>query len=324
MTPNNHNFSVSSRFARYGIAVFPCHAAGHNVKAPLVKRGFRAATIDPVQLQSWAHQFPNAAWAAPLPVGVVCVDIDNKDGKDGIESLIERIGPEAKVELFSEPPIIATPSGGKHLYRCIPLGLELINGTDINDMPGVDLRVGGKGYVMLPGTIIEAGIYRPENPYHGDLYCLDKIAFLIAGNALPMLEPTLQAVLQKTQQGPERGHTTTQDPVDYRKVANALKFLVDILPDSERGDYDSWRDGVLFPMSHGVRAWGWPEDEARRIYNEISALWGGDTAKNDAQWQAALSSDPANPITALSVLKKAHEHGWRWTFARMINAGVGI
>lgn len=325
MIPKIYNFRVASLYSEHGIGVFPCRAGGENAKAPLVKGGFKVATTDPVQLQNWAHRFPDAAWGAAVPAGVMVLDLDFKTGKNGVETLCAQIGDDALGDLFSKPPIISTPSGGKHIYRRIPVGLEYTNGADVNGMPGIDLRIGGRGYIMLPGTAMESGNYLPEFPYYGNPYCHDIIAMLLVGDALPVLEPALQTLLQKAQRQAEKtSQPGSTNPVDFLKAADALGFLADVLPDCERSGYDSWRNHVLFPLSHGVRTWDWPEGEAKRVYNEISAIWGGDTANNEAQWQAALCSDPDTPITVLSALKKAHEYGWRWTFARMINTGGGI
>ena len=46
--------------AREGWPVFPCDHRLARCKAPLTEHGFKDATTDPVQIEAWWRQFPNA------------------------------------------------------------------------------------------------------------------------------------------------------------------------------------------------------------------------------------------------------------------------
>ena len=85
-------------------AVFPCKPWPD--KAPLVKNGFKDATLDPAQIRTWWRQWPNAAVA--IATGqrskIVIFDVDTKDdAKNGIDSL-EELG----LSILPETPISHT------------------------------------------------------------------------------------------------------------------------------------------------------------------------------------------------------------------------
>ncbi|WMT48361.1 MAG: DUF3987 domain-containing protein [Acidithiobacillus caldus] len=70
--------------------------------------------------------------AYPIAPGYVVIDLDRKNGKDGVKSLKER----------HNTLITKTKSGGLHVWYALPKGAQLGNRTGI--LPGVDLRtVGG-------------------------------------------------------------------------------------------------------------------------------------------------------------------------------------
>ncbi|UTV79784.1 DUF3987 domain-containing protein [Acidithiobacillus sp. YTS05] len=74
--------------------------------------------------------------AYPIAPGYVVIDLDRKNGKDGVKSLKER-WKERHNTLITK-----TKSGGLHVWYALPKGAQLGNRTGI--LPGVDLRtVGG-------------------------------------------------------------------------------------------------------------------------------------------------------------------------------------
>ena len=75
--------SAALNLARAGIPVFPVDTKKH----PLVKwKG--AATIDEAQICKWWKRWPEAMPAFPTgePSGIAVLDLDRKDGKDGVEA----------------------------------------------------------------------------------------------------------------------------------------------------------------------------------------------------------------------------------------------
>jgi hypothetical protein len=129
-------------YAAAGMAVFPCKANG----APLTEHGFKQASTDPEQIRAWWARWPYAEIGWAVPGGVIVLDLDEKNGKHGLKDFYKCEGVEAEAV---ETPIAITPSGGRHLVysdcgRAYPNAAPIVPGT------GIDARVGGLGYIVLP------------------------------------------------------------------------------------------------------------------------------------------------------------------------------
>jgi hypothetical protein len=128
-------------YARLGWPVFPVGLD----KAPLTKHGFQDATLhEGLILDWWERQYPDANVALGIPQGLVVLDFDPRNG--GPDPDVFRWGPYS-------PLRAETPSGGAHLYFKVPPNVELVGKW----MPGVDVKAGGKGYVLLPPSRREDG-----------------------------------------------------------------------------------------------------------------------------------------------------------------------
>jgi len=100
-------------------------------KIPLVKWKDRA-TNDEDQIRRWSREFPTARWGWVLPEGFLVADIDDQEAFD-----------ETGLDLPAAPSQ-ETPSGGLHfLYTGV--GAR----QTVKQVPGLDTRVGGKGWVGL-------------------------------------------------------------------------------------------------------------------------------------------------------------------------------
>ncbi|MEQ9582430.1 MAG: bifunctional DNA primase/polymerase [Arenibacter sp.] len=122
-------------------------------KAPLVPGGFKAATSDINQLQHWYKSHPNAnvAIATGHRSGIWVLDIDCKNGVDGIDSLYSHLNKdEPKLMSLFENPYVITPSGGIHIYFAWEPELQLRNSAAL--LPGIDIR-GEGGYVLAPPSV---------------------------------------------------------------------------------------------------------------------------------------------------------------------------
>lgn len=73
---------------------------------------------------------------------------------------------------------------------------------------------------------------------------------------------------------------------------------------------DGWRDLLLFPLTEQAKRRPENAAELKSLFDEISALAGGDTTHNEAQWNSSLSSHVSNPRTLGSVFAAAQELGW--------------
>ncbi|MFI7074911.1 bifunctional DNA primase/polymerase [Micromonospora sediminicola] len=135
-----------------GLAVFAL-PAGAKRAAP----GWtRQVTTDPAVV---------AAWPAGVNVGVACrasgvvgLDLDRKDGVDGVDTL--RAMCAAARRPWPATLTVATAHDGLHLYFRAPAGVVVP--SSIGRWPGVDVRAPGRrlgGYLVGPGSIVDGRPY---------------------------------------------------------------------------------------------------------------------------------------------------------------------
>jgi hypothetical protein len=145
--PLGHALAVAAG----GLRVFPCNAE----KRPLVETGFKAATLDPRQIQSWWREFPRALIGVPTGAasGFFVVDLDG----------VEHGGPCGLVAWdkltanHAAPPtrMHETPNGGAHLLFRYDPARPVTNGRGA--LPdGIDIR-GEGGYVIWPPSRLADG-----------------------------------------------------------------------------------------------------------------------------------------------------------------------
>jgi predicted P-loop ATPase len=129
-------------YAAKELRVFPADAQ----RKPLISKGFHAATIDQTQIRAWWTKWPHAEIAAAVPDGVAIIDLDTKKGKNGraVYQQLENVDPET-----TEAPMATTPTGGLHIWTSAK-GRKLNQVTGY-EAQGIDMRLGGRGYVVLPG-----------------------------------------------------------------------------------------------------------------------------------------------------------------------------
>jgi len=138
-------------YAAHGLHVFPCNPDGGprkgtpigGVKDAEGRGGFYAATTDAEQIRDWWTRYPDAAIGWRLAAdGFVAVDLDRKNGKDGVAKWADLLGDDAPgTDLVAD-----TPSSGMHLvFRTDdPAAFRSVSGED-----GVDVR-GDGGYLVIP------------------------------------------------------------------------------------------------------------------------------------------------------------------------------
>lgn len=130
-------------------------------KLPLVKAWQRMASDELETLCRWAKQWPDAniGVATGAASGVLVLDLDVKDGRNGIAT-IDRLAASGK--RLPAAPLVATPSGGRHLFFRMEPGVKNVvgitrGGRGFGD--GVDVRAAG-GFVVAPPSVLENGSYR--------------------------------------------------------------------------------------------------------------------------------------------------------------------
>jgi hypothetical protein len=127
---------IALAHAALGREVFPFRLgkdpkSGRRTKMPLVKWQANGGSADPDQIRRWATTWPRAQWGWRLPVGLVVVDID-----DAAEFASTGL-------VLPDAPSQSTPSGGSH-HLYVGDARQTVKET-----PGIDTRVGGRGWVGL-------------------------------------------------------------------------------------------------------------------------------------------------------------------------------
>ena len=143
--------------AGQGTRVFPCL----KTKAPATPNGFHDATTNPETIKGWT--WDGMIGACPPP-GTVVIDVDPRNGGDKTMALLRDDGKAL-------PPTyaVSTGGGGQHYYLTVPEGpLRGKLG------PGVDVKVSGKGYVIVPPSKGYT-VLSPEPQAEAPAWLLDEI-----------------------------------------------------------------------------------------------------------------------------------------------------
>ena len=137
------NLAEALRYASLGYSVFPCiETPGERSKAPYTRNGFHDATATDVELiRRWWNYKPGALIGLAIPDHWIVLDIDPRNGGSRA-ALEEKAGP-LPLTLQSHT---GRGDGGRHFFFFRPPG-EL---TRSKLPPGVDLKEGGQGYVIIP------------------------------------------------------------------------------------------------------------------------------------------------------------------------------
>jgi hypothetical protein len=140
--------------ASLGMKVFPLKPQG---KTPADRGWADQATSDQFVIRSWFEDRPNINYGVACgPSGLLVVDLDTKNGIDGIANW-RAISSQLELSTFE----VDTPNRGKHLYFW---GQGLPNSAGTIGK-GIDLRASG-GYVVGPGSQIPEGTYSSGLPWH--------------------------------------------------------------------------------------------------------------------------------------------------------------
>ena len=123
----------------------PCFKRG------LIEHGLKDATRDPVVVHASFGLVEWKLWGdigccALEPGRPAVIDLDEKNGKHGLRDFIARDG---RNPLDLETPISTTLTGGLHIWFHTN-GRNLAQWQDRPEWGGIETRVGGKGYVILP------------------------------------------------------------------------------------------------------------------------------------------------------------------------------
>lgn len=149
-------------YADRGWAVFCCKPGE---KVPDTPHGFKDATTDHDQIRRWWADRPDRNLAvATGPASIDVLDIDVRPGRTGYTAF-HRLSAAGLLTGYSR--VVATPSGGMHVY--FP-GSGQTSGSVPSAL--VDFKADG-GYVLAPPSIVAGRPYRVEVDLPGPHASLD-------------------------------------------------------------------------------------------------------------------------------------------------------
>ena len=132
--------SVSSGLCSCG--KLDCEKPGKHPRTP---NGYKNATTDVAKLRSWWDQCPDANIGLALPEGIVVVDIDSPEAMN-----------ELKVREYElHATLTVTTARGSHSYYRTDVDVRRTIGKLF---PGIDILVGGSGYVIAPPSVHPTGV----------------------------------------------------------------------------------------------------------------------------------------------------------------------
>ena len=136
-----------------GWSIFPCWPG---TKDPAVKWG-SAATNDLEQVRRWWTENPRYnIGIACGPSGLVVIDLDVGEGKDGVKRWAELTAEHDTPPTYT----VETPSGGRHHYFTLPDDWEPVGNSASKLADGIDVRAGGEG--NAGGFVVGAGSVRAD------------------------------------------------------------------------------------------------------------------------------------------------------------------
>lgn len=133
--------AAALEYAALGYAVFPCVPGA---KHPITQRGFKDATTDPAQIETWWREWPKANIATPTQ-GLLVIDQEGPSPCWPLDNESKRLD-------LAKAPTAVTPSGGVHSYFRQPPDKSWPSSVKkLGD--NVDTRANG-GYVLLPPSSV--------------------------------------------------------------------------------------------------------------------------------------------------------------------------
>lgn len=184
----NINLEAALGLAANGIPVLPVDG-----KKPFLPGGYKIATTDPDQINSWwggpyAHR--NVAIATGSSSGILVIDVDNKPGANGFATLNAL---KAIYGDFDAPVIQETGSGGRHMLFRMPDSPVKSRAGSLG--PGLDVRADCGLLVVAPSIHPQTGkSYRWLNDEQPHLSKLSNAplwleAMVCNDNAIPPPDP---------------------------------------------------------------------------------------------------------------------------------------
>lgn len=246
-----------------------------NDKSPAINDWKELATSDPLQIEKWKEQdFPDCNWGIVTGNGLVVVDVDKKNGKDGLASLSAVIGyNEQDLDTYT----VGTPSGGQHLYF-LETEEEIHNKQGV--LPGIDIR-GTGGLVVAPGSSIDGKSYT-----------------VLKDKPLLPLPDWLKVVIREK---PRTRSPVSEGEIPLKSEENLLPLLEKINPSLP---YEPWRNVIWSVLG----AYGESQDtiDSLREWSEGSSKY-----EENAFDKVVNSYDPSKNFDSLEYWKSQYPN---WSY----------
>lgn len=149
------------QYAEWGYHLVPWLNRSDSSPRPLIK-GWQTVKPSIESVEDFASRWPLADWAI-VPKGAIVLDLENKNGKDGmldLDGLCQAHGISSTDDLIGNCPVSSTPSGGFHVWFRLPEGSSLVGGFYLRD--GIEIK-GGNGSAHVPPSMARSWI-RPLVP----------------------------------------------------------------------------------------------------------------------------------------------------------------
>lgn len=211
------------------------------VKAPYLKGGFMGASTDIDKIKEWWTKYPNAGIGISCGhSGLVVVDIDIKDGRDGFRNFMSmNVSDEGALHAI-------TPSGGTHIVYSGNMK------SHANIKTGVDIRSQGAYIVAPPSWIMgEDG----QRHYYIKVDDWDKTPAPVP----PSMESALDKLKGKTTSGSGK-KAIINEPLEV--TVSRLKQALELVPMEYCNDYFRWVEAGLALKTLG--------DDGFNLWNEWS------------------------------------------------------
>lgn len=153
----NSMLNQALNYAQNHFKIFPLNVNSKNEQ--ILKSWKKEATDDIHQIELWWSQNPCYNIGIRTGDGLIVIDVDNKNNKNGKKSI------ESYIKRFPKTKIVRTPNDGWHFYyyvdRQIPCRVNLYEGIDVRGEGGYVVGAGSqmddrKYFVSLDVPIAEA------------------------------------------------------------------------------------------------------------------------------------------------------------------------
>ena len=144
---------IACQFAEAGYQIFPLKP---NSKAPATENGFHDAQQ---RVESVAAQFDNLGLSQTGNIGIAVpdddfvLDFDPRNG--GTNTVVAEMIAAGQIPVTPDGTpdtvVFITGGGGHHFWFKLPQGIDS-NRLRGKLRPGVDVKIGGKGYIVAPGS----------------------------------------------------------------------------------------------------------------------------------------------------------------------------